>query len=71
MSWKWRYQHSCANDVYGDPNKKISTVAKKNNVHDVCVQKITQNDESKERETFSADNEVEQNVASPLIIQDI
>ncbi len=60
-----------AKDVYGDPNKEISTVAKKNNVHDVCVQKTTQNDVNKEQETFSADNEVEQNVASPLIIQDV
>jgi hypothetical protein len=33
--------------------------------------KITLNDENKEQETFNADNEVEQNVASPLIIQDI
>jgi hypothetical protein len=60
-----------ANDMHGDPNKEIRTVAKKNNVHDVCVQGITQKDENKERETSSADNEVEQNNASPLNIQDI
>ncbi len=57
--------------MYGDPNKEIGTVAKKNNVHNICVQKITQHNENKEQETFSADNEAEQNDASSLIIQDI
>jgi hypothetical protein len=60
-----------ANDVNVNPNNDISTVAEKNNVHDVCVQEITQNDENKEQKTSSADNEVEQNDASQLNIQDI
>ncbi len=59
------------NDVNGNPNNDIITVAEKNNVHDVCVQEITQNDENKEQKASSADNEVEQNDASQLNIQDI
>ncbi len=55
----------------GEPNKEISTVAKEHNVHDVCVQEITQNDKNNEQETSSADDEVEQNDVSQLNSQDI
>ncbi len=56
------------NDLNGNPNKDISTVIEENNVHNVCVQEITQNDENKEQETSRADNEVEQNNVSQLNI---
>ncbi len=55
----------------GNPNKDISTVTEENNVHNVCDQEITQNDENNEQETSSADHEVKQNDVSQLNIQDI
>jgi hypothetical protein len=45
-----------ANDLDGNPIKFISTVTEENNVHNVCVQEITQIDENKEQETSSADH---------------
>jgi hypothetical protein len=53
------------------PIKTLVPVTEENNVHNVCVQEITQNDEHNEQETSSADHEVEQNDVSQLNIQDI
>jgi hypothetical protein len=43
---------------------ELNTVAKENNVHDVCVQEITFNDGNSEQTTSNADDEVEQNDVS-------
>jgi hypothetical protein len=65
------YESEDANDLIGNPNEDINIVAEENNVHNVCVQEITQNDENREQETSRADNEVEQNNISQPNIQDI
>ncbi len=65
------YESEDANDLIANPNEDINIVAEENNVHNVCVHKITWNDENMEQELSSADNEVEQNNVSQLNIQDI
>ncbi len=57
--------------MIANPYEDINIVAEESNVHNVCVQEITQNDENKEQETSRADNEVEKNDVSQLNIQDI
>jgi hypothetical protein len=60
------YKSENADDSIANPNEDINIVAEENNVHNVCVQEITRNDENKEQETSRADNEVEQNDVTQL-----